>query len=84
MAVTHTVVPVNEIQWDTYFYSTVVGFDESFIHLGPNNRSALVNVTAQILLTTPGAPLISTGFHFIIRRLPKTLPDSKLILILNS
>ena len=64
------------------FYSTVVGFDKSFIHLGPNNRSTIVNITAQIFLRTPGAPSISTGFHFIIRRLPKTLPNSKFILIL--
>ena len=34
------------------------------------------------MLRTPGAPSISTDFRFTIRRLPKTLPDSKLILIL--
>ena len=59
------------------FYSTVVGFDKSVIHFGPNDRGAQIDITAQIQLTTPGAPSISTGFHFNIRRLPKTLPDSK-------
>ena len=62
-----------------YVYSTVAGFDKSVIHLGPNDRGARISIIAQILLRTPGAPLITTGFRFNIRQLPETLPDSKFI-----
>ena len=62
-----------------FFYSTVVGFDKSVIHFGPNDRGARIGIIAQILLRTPGAPSISRNFRFNIRRLPETLPNSKFI-----
>ena len=56
---------------------TVVGFDKSVIHFGPDDSGRSISITAQILLTTPGAPSISRSFRFNIRQLPDPLPDSK-------
>ena len=56
------------------FYSTVVGFDKSVIHFGPNDRGARIGITAQILLRTPG---VTAPRRYDIRLLPNPLPDSK-------
>ena len=58
-------------------YSLVVGFDQSRVHIGPSDAGSRYSFTADVLLSTPGAPDV-TGLDYVISREPAMLVDGKL------
>ncbi|XP_019857993.1 PREDICTED: uncharacterized protein LOC109586260 [Amphimedon queenslandica] len=47
----------------------VVGFDQSRVHIGPSDAGRRYSFTADVLLSTPGAPDV-TGLDYVISREP--------------
>ena len=62
-------------------YPLVVGFDQSRVHIGPSDAGSRYSFTADVLLSTPGAPDV-TGLDYNISREPATLVNGKLLLTL--
>ena len=58
------------------FYLLVVGFDQSRVHIGPNDAGGRYSFTADILLSTPGAPDV-TGLDYTISRVPAMLVNGR-------
>uniref|UniRef100_A0A1X7TSN7 Calx-beta domain-containing protein n=1 Tax=Amphimedon queenslandica TaxID=400682 RepID=A0A1X7TSN7_AMPQE len=52
----------------------VVGFDQTRVHIGPSDAGRRYSFTADVLLSTPGAPDV-TGLDYTISREPVTLVD---------
>ncbi|XP_019859665.1 PREDICTED: uncharacterized protein LOC109587886 isoform X2 [Amphimedon queenslandica] len=50
----------------------VVGFDQSHVHIGPSDAGRRYSFTADVLLSTPGAPDV-TGLDYVISREPAML-----------
>ncbi|XP_019856283.1 PREDICTED: uncharacterized protein LOC105313980 [Amphimedon queenslandica] len=50
----------------------VVGFDQSRVHIGPSDAGRRYSFTADVLLSTPGAPDV-TGLDYVISRQPVML-----------
>uniref|UniRef100_A0A1X7TCU3 Calx-beta domain-containing protein n=1 Tax=Amphimedon queenslandica TaxID=400682 RepID=A0A1X7TCU3_AMPQE len=52
----------------------VVGFDQSHVHIGPSDAGRRYSFTADVLLSTPGAPDV-IDLDYVISREPPTLVD---------
>uniref|UniRef100_A0A1X7T9N4 Calx-beta domain-containing protein n=1 Tax=Amphimedon queenslandica TaxID=400682 RepID=A0A1X7T9N4_AMPQE len=52
----------------------VIGFDQSRVHIGPSDAGRRYSFTADVLLSTPGAPDV-TDLDYTISREPATLVD---------
>ena len=62
-------------------YPLVIGFDQSLVHIGPSDAGKRFSFTANVLLSTPGAPDV-LGLDYTISREPATLVNGKLLLTL--
>ena len=62
-------------------YPLVIGFDQSLVHIGPSDAGKRFSFTANVLLSTPGAPDV-LGLDYNISREPATLVNGKLLLTL--
>ena len=58
-------------------YSLVVGFDQSRVHIGPSDAGRRYSFTADVLLSTLGAPSVGS-LTWDISRQPESLVDGKL------
>ena len=59
-----------------FIYILVVGFDQSHVHIGPSDAGTRYSFTADVLLSTPGAPDV-TGLDYNISREPAMLVDGR-------